>query len=127
MTLISPQTIYLTTEAPDPTTTTATGDGLIKAVISRMETFTVYMRDRYKNSFDVLNDKLHKGIPSKNDFLIPELITVDSVLKNRTTPVIQLAADYFNGVFIYVYTILEPHDGPAYLSVKTLNTYEAIL
>lgn len=125
-TRISPQQIYLTTKSPNATYSTADGDGLIRAVVSRMETFTVYMRDKYNNSFDVHGDILHRGIPSKDDFLLVELITDDSKKGQVSVPIYQRSADYFNGVFTYVYTIEEPHDGDAIISIKVLNTEEAI-
>ena len=53
------------------------------------------------------------------------LTTLDSEKGNRTVPVRQVAADYFNGVFVYAYTITEPIDG-AVLSVKALDSLSTI-
>jgi len=128
MTDVSPQNIYLHPETPNADTSTAVGEGTIRQFVSKPVDFTVYIRDRYNNSFDSYNDKLHNGVTRINNglsidaFLITKLTIYDSKYVSKEIDVVSEWTDYFNGVYNYIYTVPIPNDGLTLLEIKVLNT-----
>ena len=80
MTDVSPQIIYLHPETPNNDTSTAVGEGIIRQFVSKPVYFTVYIRDRYSNSFDSYNDKLHNNVTR-----IKNGLAIDSFLDMKLT------------------------------------------